>query len=75
MTVDRFYLVWCDSLHRPTPRVKHATAREAYEECLRLADKQPGDRFYVLEPISGAQGVVEVNPIDIADPDRPKTPA
>ena len=42
-----FYFVWCTS--KRNPRKRHATRELAETEGLRLANLQPGVRFFVYE--------------------------
>jgi hypothetical protein len=47
-----FWLVWCDG--GGTPTVKHATRIEAKAEAERLARRNEGRTFHVLEVIGSA---------------------
>jgi hypothetical protein len=44
-----FYLVWAAG--RGAPVVKHETQGKAEKEAERLASLNPGDDFYVLQPV------------------------
>lgn len=45
-----FWLVWTPNGH--TPRYEHQSAASAHAEAQRLARENPGEKFYVLQPIS-----------------------
>lgn len=45
-----FWLVWNPDGHAPT--VQHGSAEAAQREAERLARTNPGQRFYVLEPVA-----------------------
>jgi len=44
-----FYLVWAEG--RGAPFVKHETQGKAEAEAERLAHLNPGDNFFVLQPV------------------------
>jgi hypothetical protein len=45
-----FWLVWCPSAGPPNKQ--HGSRAGAHQEAERLARQSPGERFYVLEPVS-----------------------
>lgn len=48
-TIDPFWVIWCPS--QGIPMTTHDSLESARNEGIRLARKQPGDRFYVLSGI------------------------
>lgn len=51
--MDRFWLVWCPEGRKP-PKYQHNIKESAEREAARLAEKYPGEEFYVMEAISMA---------------------
>ena len=59
-----FWLVWRDGCDA-TPRKKHVTKDRAQTEAERLAEKHPGERFYILPVFEYA--IAEVQPVTWRD--------
>ncbi len=50
---NKFYLVWCESGSVPT--VKHLNHTAACGEAERLAKKEPGQTFHVMECVTSVK--------------------
>lgn len=61
-----FWVVW--RFGGATPTVSHPSLAKATEEAERLAAKQPGDIFFVLQAVDGRVANV-VQPIEILQPE------
>lgn len=59
--MKKFWMVYCASNIGRTPVYKHETLNSAIEEAHRLALKQRGDRFFILETIGVASTPDTVN--------------
>ncbi len=62
----KLWMVWCPE--RSQPRYRHATERGAIAEAERLANANPGQKFYVLAAIA-AREVNNMQRIELVDPE------
>lgn len=62
-----FWLVWCED--GGEPRAKHLTHEVALAEAKRLADRNPGHRFFVMRPVHFAIRQAPVVVQEITDDD------
>lgn len=61
-TIEPFYVVWNPA--RGLPRYRHDTLDAAKAEAERLANKHPGEEFFVLDVRGRA---LRCNPVEWAD--------
>ena len=62
-----FFVVWC--LTKSVPTVQHRLRENAEREASRLADLNPGERFYTLEACSYAIKPPPITLVSLRDSD------